>query len=208
MSAPALSALEDGEPNDALDPTGTDGLRIVDAVLDGITRHDATYRETELVRASVNGGRFTNCRFIDVRFDGLDAPDLVAASSTWRDTEVIGSRLGTAGLYDATVSSLRFERCKIGFLGLQGAEVHDLLVEGCTIDELDLTEAKLTRVALRDTTIAELRLARARLSNVDLRGATLGAVSPTMGLHGAVITVEQLLDLAPVLAHEAGIHVD
>ena len=208
MNAPALALVEDAEPGDALDPAGTDGLRIAEAVFDAVTRHDATYRETELVRATVTGSHFTNCRFIDVRFEGLDAPDLIAARSTWRDTEILGSRLGTAGLYDATVSSLRLERCKIGFLGLQGAEVHDLLVESCTVDELDLTEAKLTRVAFRDTTIGELRLAHSQLSHVDLRGARLGAVSPTLGLRGAVVTVEQLLDLAPVLAHEAGIVVE
>lgn len=208
VSALGLVDLADAESADASDPSGTDGCRIEDAVLDGLTRTGVTYRETELVRATVTGSRFTKARFLDVRFDRLDAPDLVASGSTWRDVEIVGSRLGTLGLYESTVSGLRLERCKVGFLGLQGATVQDVLVEDCTIEELDLSDALVSRVAFRDSRVNQLRVRNARLTHVDLREARLDLVDSVEGLRGAVVTFEQLLALAPDLAAALGILVD
>ena len=205
LTGPSLTELEIADPDQARDPAGTDGCRIEHADLDGLRRQAVTYRETELVRAHAAQARFTECRFLDVRFDALDAPDLVASGSTWRDVEIVGSRLGTFGLYEATVSGVRFDRCKIGFLGLLGATVHDVVVEHCVVEEVDLSDATATRVAFHDTSIGQLRLSGARLSHVDLRSARLGLVDPVAGLRGAVVTVEQILDLAPSLATELGI---
>ncbi|MEQ6903084.1 hypothetical protein [Nocardioides sp. YIM 152588] len=205
ITRPSLVDLEEAGADVALDHGGTDGHRVVGAVLDGVQRWDTTFRETELVRARATGAELTGCRFLDVRFDGLDAPALTASDSAWRDTEIVGSRLGTLGLYDAKVSSLRIADSKVAHLGLHGAEVDDLLVEHCTIEELDLTDARLTRVAFRDTSVRELTVAGARLKDVDLREARLTSVAPVAGLRGAVLTVPQLLDLAPELAAEVGI---
>ena len=208
VSELSLVDLEISEPECAWDPAGTDGRRIEGAVLDGLRRQAVSYRETEFVRASATGARFPDCRLLDVRFDRLDAPDLAASHSTWRDVEIVGSRLGTLGLDDSTVNRLRFDRCKVGFLGLQGARVQDMVIEGCVVEELDLSDAVASRVAFRDTTIGQLRLRGSRLSHVDLRGARLGLVEPVAGLRGAVVTVEQVLDLAPDLAAALGILVD
>ncbi len=128
--------LEAAGPEAALNSEGTDGLRIEDAVLDGVNRAGVTYRETEFVRARANRAAFNNCRFLDVRFDGLDAPALEASRSTLRDVEIAHSRLGTVDLYGSTVSGVRLSHCKIRLLGLHSAQVQDLIVERCTIDEL------------------------------------------------------------------------
>jgi hypothetical protein len=82
-----------------------------------LERTGVTYGETEFVGARANGARFSDCRVLDVRFDGLDAADIVAPRSTWRGVEITGPRLGTLGPYDAEVSGLRLDRCKVGYFG-------------------------------------------------------------------------------------------
>jgi uncharacterized protein YjbI with pentapeptide repeats len=208
VSPLSLADLPDAEPAAALDPAGTDGCRIAGAVLDAVTRTGVTYRETEFVHATASGARLSRCRFLDVRFDRLDAPDVLGSDSTWRRVELASSRVGTLGLDGSTVSGVRLDHCKIGFLGLQRADVHDLLIEHSSVDELDLTAAVASRVAVRDSRISHLRIGDARLSHVDLRQARLEEVDPVAGLRGAAITFEQLLELAPALARALGILVD
>ena len=207
-SPPALVDLETTGPEAALNTEGTDGLRIEDAVLDGVTRRGVSYRETEFIRACASRAAFNNCRFLDVRFDGLDAPDLEASRSTLRDVEIAHSRLGSMDLYGSTVSGVRLSHCKIRLLGLHSAQVQDLIVEHCTIDELDLSEAVAARLAFRDATIGLLRLRDSRMSHVDLRTCRFDGADPIAGLRGCLITGAQLLDLAPSLASALGILVD
>lgn len=208
VSPPSLADLHDAEPAAALDPAGTDGCRIEGAVLDAGEGTGVTYRETEFVRATASRAKLNGCRFLDVRFDRLDAHEVLGSDSTWRRVAFASSRVGTLGLDGSTLSGVRLDHCKIGFLGLQRADVHDLLIEHSSIDELDLTAAVASRVAVRDSRINQLRIGDSRLSHVDLRQARLEEVDPVAGLRGAAITFEQLLELAPALARELGILVD
>lgn len=208
LVSPSLDDLVVAGPELAFDPNGTDGVQIEGAEWQDRRLSGVTFRETHFDRAHAAGVRLPDCRFLDVRFTALDCHDVTAPGSTWRDSEIVESRLGSAVLSESQISSLRIERCKIGYLGFAAAEVLDLLIDGCTLDELDLSDSQCTRVAIRDTRLGLLRVAGARLRHVDLREARLGSVTPVSGLRGAALTVAQVLDLAGELAAEAGILVD
>ena len=85
-------------------------------------------------------------------------------------------------------------------MNLAGARLEDVVFEGCEIDGLDARAAQLRSVAFVDCTINELNVTEATLSKVDLSGARLRSLVGVENLRGAIISHEQLLDLAPVLA--------
>lgn len=118
------------------------------------------------------------------------------------------SRIGSWEVCDAIWRSVHFSGCKIGYLNLRDAEVSDLKFTNCVIEELDLMRAKASRVAFTDCRIGRLELAGSRLADVDLRGAQLTDVGDLAGLSGVTVSLEQLLDLAPLMAARLGVTVE
>ena len=92
-------------------------------------------------------------------------------------------------------------------LNVSGANLLDVALTDCVIDELDLTEARLTRVAMARSRIGLLRVRGAGLADVDLRETILSEVDDASGLRGAAVSPDQLVLLAPALAHAVGLRV-
>jgi uncharacterized protein YjbI with pentapeptide repeats len=128
--------------------------------------------------------------------------------SSWWKVEISQSRIGSGELYDTTWRGVRFSHCKLGYLNLRGAKLTDVSFADCVIDELDLGRATATRVAFPGTRIGRLEPVGATLTDVDLRGAMLAGVGDLAGLRGASIALDQLLDLAPMLADRFGIRIE
>lgn len=207
VTPPSLVAVEDGDPGLIATGDDVDGLRIVGADLTGVRLDAVTFQESELLDATMSETELVGCRFLDVRFVRLDALGLTAPRSTWRDTEIVSSRIGAASVYDAEIRSLRLTGCKIGYLNLRASSVSDLAVEDCTIDELDLADCELARASFAGCRVGDLAVRGARLQHVDLRGAQLDSVSPVADLRGCTIDHVQLAELAPALAAGLGIDV-
>lgn len=139
---------------------------------------------------------------------GVDVLRLAATGSGWRQVDVRDSRIGSAELHDSTVRAVHFLGCRIGYLNLRDTQLTDVAFTDCVIDDLDLMRATATRVALPGTRIGRLEVTGAKLVDVDLRGARLADVTGLEGLRGAIISVDQLVALAPVLADRLGIVVE
>jgi uncharacterized protein YjbI with pentapeptide repeats len=97
--------------------------------------------------------------------------------------------------------------CHLGFLNLAGAHVEDVRFEGCEIGSLDARTAELTAVIFVDCTLQELNVSGATLRKVDLSGARLRSLVGVESLRGAIVSHEQLVDLAPILAEQLGLDV-
>lgn len=200
-----LNGLEAADPEVVRSGEGVDGLSIAHADLTDLRLDSVRWVESELTEATMRNTRLPGGRFVDVRLDRLDAPDLVASGSKWRDCEILSSRLGSISLYDASIDSLRIARSKIGFLNLRNSVVNDVVIEDCPMEELDLSEATLTRATFRGCAIDTLTIRNATLRHVDFRDARLGLVEPVLNLRGAVVDAGQVVDIAPMLAAGLGI---
>ena len=129
------------------------------------------------------------------------------ADSTWRDCQVSGGRLGAVTLVGAVWSGIRVRGCHLGFLNLAGAHLEDVVFEGCEIGSLDARTADLDAVSFVDCTVDELNMSGATLAKVDLSGARLRSLIGVESLRGAIVSHEQLVDLAPLLAAQLGLEV-
>ena len=200
--------LSDGDAASLEPDDDREGERFADADLSGTDLSGVTLRECAVSDTDLDDANLRGARFIETVFTAIQAPVLRASRSTWRDTVLERSRVGSAELFDADWSAVRIRGCKLGYINLRGARLTDVVFEDCTIDELDLGGVTATRVAFPGTTVKTLDVTRATLAHVDLRGLDFRAVHGLEGLAGATVNDRQLAELAPLFAAQLGIVVE
>ncbi len=144
-------------------------------------------------------------RLIDSRLTEPDITQVVGADSTWRSVEVDGGRIGAWDLAGGVLDAVTVAGVQLGYVNLRDATLTDVVMHDCRIETLDLAGARARRVSLAGCVIGELVVVHADLDELDLRGARLDRVDGVESLGGAIISAEQLLDLAPALAQAAGL---
>lgn len=203
-----LDDLQPGDPGELGPQRTVEGLRFVDAEVDGGDFSGATFSECELVGWHAHEAAFRAARFLETRIERLNAPVFSAARATFRDVRIEGSRIGSAELYDAELHSLVVEQSKLGWVNLRAAELRDVRFQGCSFDELDLGEATLARVTFEDCTVGELVVTRTTMQDVDLRGLDIRAIRSLEGLAGATIDSQQAAALAEHFAAQLGLRIE
>jgi uncharacterized protein YjbI with pentapeptide repeats len=204
FSLPDLTAFS----GDRLEPRRDyDAIDFVDRDFTGQDASDARFLECRLERCHLDGLSMRRVRVVDSLLSEVRAASVDLTDSTWRDSRMSGGRLGAMTLAGATWTGIRVHGSKLGFVNLAGAHVEDVVFEACEIDSLDARGAQLRSVGFVDCTMDELNIAEATLSKVDLSGARLRSLVGVESLRGAIVSHEQLLDLAPLLAAQLGLEV-
>ncbi len=195
-------------------------------MLEQVLRPGEDY-DGETFEGDLSGQDAGTARFLECRFEGCDLTEVRAprarfsetglyavhgagldlSGSTWQDCVVRGGRLGAVALYDAELTRVRFEGCKIDFLNLRGARLRDVQFVDCQLVEPDFAEATLTGVDFSGSRLVAPDLGRATLSKVDLSQALLTSPRGVASLSGATISRLQLIELADAFADELGITV-
>lgn len=202
----SLVALEAGVASDLTPGADLDGL--VFAGLDGaVDLTSVTLLESELTESGVDRLELRGARILSSRLSRVTAPVVSGRGSTWRDAEVLGSRLGAVDITDAEVRRFVIEDSKLGWLNLRSSKVQDALFRNCTFDEIDFGDATLARVAFENCTTEKLTLTRVRAEHLDLRGLDFRAIDGLEGLKGSVLSHDQLAYLSGAFAHHFGITV-
>ena len=168
---------------------------------------ESRFLECRMERCCLDGLTMRRARFVDsVLLDAYGA-SLDATDSSWRGCRIGGGRLGALAMAGATWTDVRLRGIKIGFLSLAGARVDNVVFEECEIEGFDARSAQLNSVVFLDCSLGELNVAEATLSKVDLSHARLKTLVGVESLRGAIVSQQQLLDLAPLLADRLGLEV-
>lgn len=146
-------------------------------------------------------------RLIDSTLNEPDVLTLSSADSTWRSVVVEGGRIGAWDLAGGVWDTVRVVGAQLGYVSLRDASLTDVELRDCRIQTLDLAQSTARRVRLHGCVVDELVLRRAELEDVDLRGAHLARIEGLESLAGAIISAEQLQELAADLAQAVGIRV-
>lgn len=204
MSLPALTRFD----GDRLEPHGDyDAVDFVDRDFTGQDASDARFLECRLERCRLDGLSMRRARILESLLTEVHGASVDFADSTWRDSRVSGGRLGAVTLTGASWTGMRVRGCHLGFVNVAGAQFEDVRFEQCEIGSLDARTAQLRSIAFVDCTVDELNVAGATLSEVDLSGARLRSLIGVESLRGAIVSDEQLVDLAPLLAARLGLEV-
>lgn len=193
-SAVEVEDIRDGQEIGGQHLAHVDWTRVT---LRGCRIHMADVMELVLERA----------RLIDTRLAEPDVMHLTGTDSTWRSVHVDGGRIAAWDMSGGVLDAVDVAGAQLGYVNLRDATLADVSMRDCRIQTLDLAGATVRRVGLPGCVIGELVVTRADLDELDLRGARLDRVEGVAHLSGAMVSVEQLLDLAPALAQAAGISI-
>jgi uncharacterized protein YjbI with pentapeptide repeats len=182
-----------------------DSLLFADLDFTGQEAADARFLGCRFERCCVEGLSLRRARLIDCFLVDLHGASFDAADSVWRDCQMNGGRVGALALAGTSWTSVRVSGARFGFLNLAEARIGDSLLEACVVGSLDLRAAQVRSLALADCAVEELNVTEAALSRLDLSGARLKGLVGVENLKGAIISQQQLLDLAPALAAQIGI---
>ncbi|MFG2969178.1 MULTISPECIES: pentapeptide repeat-containing protein [unclassified Streptomyces] len=203
---PPLEPWSDGE----LEPDGDyDGLEFRDADFVGQDAAGARFMDCALTGCAFDETGLRHARVLDTVLTGIRGVGTNLAEATLRDVELIDARLGGTQLHGSVLERVVIRGGKIDYLNLRKARLRDVVFESCVLVEPDFGGAVLERVEFTDCTLKDADFNGVTMKDVDLRGAAeLGIATGVERLAGAVISMSQLLDLAPVLAGQLGIRVE
>ena len=204
LTLPDLTVF-DGDRLEARDEY--EAIDFADLDLGGQDAGDARFLDCRIQRCSLDGLSLRRARFSGSLLDEVHGATVDLSDSSWRESRLAGSRLGAVTLIGATWAGVRVHASKLGFMNLAGAQLEDVVFERCEIGSLDVRGARLRSVSFVDCSLNELNVAEATLSRVDLSGARLHTVIGVDNLRGAIVSQEQLIDLAPLLAAQLGMEV-
>ncbi|WP_062076618.1 pentapeptide repeat-containing protein [Demequina globuliformis] len=200
-----LPSLQRADAYDLSEGPRWDDMDFSGMALEAVDLTDTTFAGCLLDGVSLGDAAARGITFSDTRLEGLSTASLRAPSSTWRRSELRRSRFGAAELHDGEWDQCTITGCKVGYLNLRAASVTDVLFEDCVFEDLDLMDAMLTRVEFRRCRVGMLTVRGARCADVNVVGLELGGIDDPRGLSGAMVSEQQVFDLAPVFAAHAGL---
>jgi uncharacterized protein YjbI with pentapeptide repeats len=164
VALPDLAAFEGAR----LEPRHDyDAVEFVDCDFGGQDAGDARFLESRLDRCALDGLSLRRARILGSLIVDPRATTVDFADSTWRDSAVVGGRLGAVQLPGATLTAVRFKGTKLDYLNLSGARLEEVVFEGCELGAIDARGATLQSVRFSDCSINELNVTEARLTRVD-----------------------------------------
>lgn len=183
--------------------------------------------ELELRDCKVNGQELSfaknlqvdNCRIesstlASAKLNKFDATDAIlerleAAGAQSRQTAILRVQLQNSRFTGADFPEAHFEDChfknvKFDEAGFRFASFKRVIFENCVLKRADFSHAKLTKVKFEGCDLELTNFDTVTCVEVDLGSENLSSCQGILGLKGAIITDEQLIQIAPLLANELG----
>jgi uncharacterized protein YjbI with pentapeptide repeats len=172
---------------------------------------------TGATRLSVDASRIQGANFTGVVLDKLEATDASCSKVegaglqaykvnllrvSMADCRLAGAEFAEGYFKDCTFRSVKFDEA-----GFRFANFKRVRFENCMLRQADFSNTKLEDVIFVDCELEECNFVSASCKNVDVSTEELTGIRGLLGLKGATISYEQLMQLAPLLASELGFHV-
>lgn len=195
---------------DAWDGSDSDVVEIDRDLVDGADFANAT-------RLSADASRIENSVLTGLSLDKLEMSDVVAgrleaaALSAYKarmlrvelsDSRLTGSEFAEGSFEDCTFRNVKFDEA-----GFRFAKFKRVRFESCMLRACDFSSAKFEHVTFTGCDLEAANFVSASCKAVDVTGEDLSLVKGLLGLKGATISTEQLMQLAPMLAAELGFEV-
>jgi len=202
---PKLSAQLDAwdEPNDGV--LEIDQSLVEQADFTGATRINVD--GSKLVGVTMTGAILEKFECSDTEWIKLEAAAVQAYRTNLLRVTMTDCRLTGAEFAEGHFEDCVFKNVKFDEAGFRFASFKRVRFENCMLRAADFSNAKLSQVTFTGCDLEEANFVSANCANVDITTEDVTAVEGILGLKGATISTEQLMQLAPLLASELGFQV-
>jgi len=182
-------------------------LSVVGATLDAVSNKSLHISESEFVKTDLS-------RMVIERFDALDCIfrqcNLSASKfvdSSWHVISFDGIRASGMQLQHSRLKNILFKDSKLEMTNFRSTHMENIIFEDCNLDEVDFNGARLKNIDFINCTIKNISFAGTKIVSVNLSQSHIESIKGVASLKGITISYDQLMQLAPYFAHEAGIKV-
>ncbi len=144
----------------------------------------------------------------DVECVKLEGSALRAYQAKFLRVTMNNCRLTGAEFAEGQFEDCSFKNIQFDEVGFRFATFKRVRFEDCVLRHADFSSAKLSHVTFTNCEVEGANFDSASCQNVDVTRQNLVGAKGVLGLKGATISLEQLGQLAPLLASELGFRVE
>jgi uncharacterized protein YjbI with pentapeptide repeats len=181
-----------------------DGEELMNEDLSGVRAGDVRMLECTVADSRMDETKLTGIHVVDSTWVRVAASGLAAPHSSWRDSTIRDSRFGLLDLSSSTLLRLTITDTKIDFLNLRGSTIREVVLTRVKLGEISLSDATGTSLTLTDCSAETVELHNTRLDTIDLSTSAIPRIDGLGSLRGVVLSLNQVLDLAPAMAKHLG----
>jgi len=199
-------------PDDVMELFNTEDL------ISGFHIEDTWPTSAELEKKSFSELRLTKVDFTQVtvtKFDVTDcdfkACNFTASKfpeSSWHRVSIDGARCSGLQVTNGMLKNVDFKNCKLEMVNFRFSRLENVAFEDCVINDVDFYDAQLKNVEFVNCTINNVTFASARMMSVDISKSAVDGINGINSLRGVTMSYDQLMQLAPAFAVEAGIKIN
>jgi uncharacterized protein YjbI with pentapeptide repeats len=158
--------------------------------------------KTDLSQMSLESLDILDCRFIGCNFTASKFPN-----SGWRIVLIDGARCSGMQVTNSILKNITFKKSKLELVNFRFSNLENVIFEDCILNDVDFYNAKLKNVEFINCMINNITFASAKMVNVDVSKSQIEDIKGMNSLKGITISYDQLMQMAPYFATEAGIKV-
>lgn len=169
---------------------------------------------------SAKGVYFKACQLVSVDLSTLSLPQLTLRECLVSNSEAAGldcnsgffehstfrnTRASGVQMYESKQKYVTYNDCKLDLANFSGSQLKKVRFENCLLYNVDFTNVLFDGVTFMGCELEKTNFSNARVKGLDLRSSRLSEVIGSASLKGALVTYDQLLELAPSLAQDIGL---
>jgi uncharacterized protein YjbI with pentapeptide repeats len=162
---------------------------------------------SHIQRATLTGTTLDRLELTDAICVKVEAAALSAYKANLLRVHISDTRFTGAEFAEGHFEDCVFRNVKLDEAGFRFAHFKRVRFENCMLRQADFSGAKLAYVTFDGCGLEGANFVSAACSGVDISGEDLTGIKGILGLKGATISTEQLMQLAPLLASELGFRV-
>ncbi|HSX30989.1 MAG TPA: pentapeptide repeat-containing protein [Candidatus Saccharimonadales bacterium] len=162
---------------------------------------------SKLDNVALTGADLEKLECADTVITKLEAAALRAYKANLLRVVLNDSRLTGAEFAETHFEDCVFKNVKFDDVGFRFATFKRVRFENCILRAADFSNAQLAHVTFSGCDLEAANFISAECKGVDISSEDLTTIKGVLGLKGASISTEQLIQLAPLLATELGFKV-
>lgn len=182
-------------------------VQIDSANLSGLTLKNTKISESIISKTNLTNIFAERFETINCNFKNCDLTTGQFPSSNWHMISIDSARLCGTQIQNSTIKNVLIKNSKLEIVNFRFSTLENIIFEDCNISDVDFYNAKLKNIEFINCTINSITFASAKMKNVDLSKSEIMEIIGTNSLKGVTISYEQLMQIAPYLAQEAGIKI-
>jgi fluoroquinolone resistance protein len=209
ITAPALPPERDALVPDQFElesESDYTSLSLRDLDLTGRELSESVFDSTRFARVTLNDTTLDKCQFRDTRFDTCSMANAAWKSCKLGQLQLANCKFTGLRLIEAQLANVLFDNCAGKFAHFNGSVFRKVIFQNCSLPGADFSNCNFQDTMFIGCDLSEALFYDAKLQGTDFRGSTIfGMKAFAKDLSGAIMSEEQVQELAPMMAELLGI---